>query len=322
MKKVLSQLHNAIIELEDNNLIKEAEILDEVFVKIADSKNDRSKRRNDWHDPQNPYQNETSHMYTPLADRDGNPTNPNDISSYNTKLDIRIRQSPAYSFFQNRYIVAKDNYLKSLNKFKNRDFQTNKKDNDLRKLYKSEFDAAVQDWEDWFVSALIQVKDGQKSPGIPKRFLTKPVVKPQIQTKPKAKVQPETKPVSKPATPQSQVTKPKPVEQKATAPVTTNQTTRKTIKEISESEIIERAKGFLDMLKSRVDTENEKIWQAYAFLQFIVYREDTTTGKFVYKKWQEMVDEYKEQQQQQQQPTTTTTTPSAPSTSPTPTIEV
>jgi hypothetical protein len=331
MKKVLSQLHNAIIELEDNNLIKEAKILDEVFVKIADSKNDRSKRRNDWYDPQNPYQTETSHEYTPLADRDGNPTNSNDISSYNTKLDIRIRQSPAYSFFQNRYIVAKDNYLKSLNKFKNRDFQTNKKDNDLRKLYKSEFDAAVQDWEDWFVSALIQVKDGQKSPGIPKRFLTKPVVKPQIQTKPKAKVQPETKPVSKPATPQSQVTKPKPVEQKATAPVTTNQTTRKPPLEIGEPEITRRAQEYLDVLKSRVVTEKEKIWQAYAFLQFIVYREDTTTGKLVYRKWQDLVDEYQKERQQQQQQTTTTTpsapsapstTQSNPSTSPTPIKEV
>ena len=76
----------------------------------------------------------------------------------------------------------------------------------------------------------------------------------------------------------------------------------------------------------RVSKENEKIWQAYAFLQFKVYREDTTTGKKVYRKWQDLVDEYKEQKQQQP---TTTTTPSAPSTtqsnpstSPTPINEV
>jgi ABC-type Na+ efflux pump permease subunit len=84
------------------------------------------------------------------------------------------------------------------------------------------------------------------------------------------------------------------------------------------------------MLKSRVSSENEKIWQAYAFLQFKVYDADKTTGKLVYRKWQDLVDEYQKERQQQQPTTTTTpsapsapsTTQSNPSTSPTPIKEV
>ena len=304
MKKVLSQLHNAIIELEDNNLIKEATVLSEVFTKLADYTN--------------PYQTKTRHEMTRLKRRGNKPWEGNDLSTYDNKYDIKIRRAPAYEYYQSLYITARDNYVNMLNKFSNPQYRSNPRDVKQLSYLKAEWEAAVEDFESWFMSALIRVKNGQTPTGIPK--------KPQPEVKQTAK--PAFKPVvkqvvkQKPATPQPQVTKPKSVEQKATAPVTTNQTTRKTIKEINEPEIIRRAQGYLDMLKSRVVTDNEKIWQAYAFLQFIVYREDTTTGKLVYKKWQEMVDEYKEQQQQQQQPTTTTTTPSAPSTSPTPTIEV
>lgn len=291
MKKVLSELHDVIIELENNNSIKEAEILDEVFIKIAD-------RKNDWFDPNNPYQTPTRHQYTPLVDRNGNPTNSNDIGTYgNTKLDIRIRQSPAYSFFQDRYIIARDNYVKILNKFKNRDYQANKNDNDLRKLYKAEFDAAVQDWEDWFVSALIQVKDGQKSPGIPKRFLTNPTVKPEVQTKPipkmQPKVQPETKPVSKQTTPQVSKNK---TDHQTTTTVTTDGRNLRPL-EINQAEVFQKAQDYLDQLKERMKTYGEQTWQAYTNMQFKVYGEDKTPGKQIYRLWQDMIDEYKQQQQ-------------------------
>ena len=180
------------------------------------------------------------------------------------------------------------------------------------------------------MSALIRVKNKQTPTGIPKqqqpevKQTAKPAFKPVVKQVVKQKVK------QKPATPQSQVTKPKPVEQKATAPVTTNQTTRKPPLEIGEPEITRRAQEFLDMLKSRVSSENEKIWQAYAFLQFKVYDADKTTGKLVYRKWQDLVDEYQKERQQQQQTTTTTpsapsapsTTQSNPSTSPTPIKEV
>jgi len=36
MKQVLSQLHNIINELQNNNLVKEAKVLDQVFTKLAD----------------------------------------------------------------------------------------------------------------------------------------------------------------------------------------------------------------------------------------------------------------------------------------------
>lgn len=305
MKKVLSQLHNAIIELEDNNLIKEATVLSEVFTKLADYTD--------------PYQNETRHEISRLKRRGNKPWEGNDLTTYDNKYDIKIRRAPAYEYYQNLYITARDNYVNMLNKFSNSQYRSNPRDVKQLSYLKAEWEAAVQDFESWFMSALIRVKNKQTPTGIPKKQ------QPEVKQTAKPAFKPVVKQVvkQKPATPQPKVTKPKPVEQKATAPVTTNQTTRKPIKEIGEPEITRRAQGYLDELIQRVSTEKEKIWQAYAFLQFKVYREDTTTGKFVYRRWQEMVDEYKEQQQQQQQqPTTTTTTPSAPSTPPTPTIEV
>ena len=318
MKKVLSQLHNAIIELEDNNLIKEASILNNLFVKLSAVDSMKYYRS------------------PPLSDVSGEPNaNITEFTSGHPKIDKKIHKSPSYQKLKNEWLISRQAYLasKKTSAFSNYTTpyvreQNEKKEENLRQNWIE----AERILESWYMGAYSQVAAGRPILEIKKikmqnidhekrnrnRSTVKPVVKPTV----KLVSKPETKPVSKPATPQPQVTKPKSVEQKVTAPVTTNQTTRKTIKEINEPEIIRRAQGYLDMLKSRVVTDNEKIWQAYAFLQFIVYREDTTTGKLVYKKWQEMVDEYKEQQQQQQQPTTTTTTPSAPSTSPTPANEV
>jgi hypothetical protein len=322
MKKVLSQLHNAIIELEDNNLIKEASILNNLFVKLSAVDSMKYYRS------------------PPLSDVSGEPNaNITEFTSGHPKIDEKIHKSPSYQKLKNEWLISRKAYLvakktSALSNYTNPNVreQNEKKEENLRQNWIE----AERILESWYMGAYSQVAAGRPIQEIKKikmqnidhekrnrnRSTVKPAVKPTV----KLVSKPETKPVSKPATPQPQVTKPKPVKQKATAPVTTNQTTRKTIKEIGEAEITNRAQEYLDILKSRVFTQKEKIWQAYAFLQFIVYREDTTTGKFVYRKWQEMVDEYKEQQQQQP---TTTTTPSAPSTTqsnpstpPTPTIEV
>lgn len=298
MKKVLSQLHNAIIELENNNLIKEATVLSEVFTKLANDSN--------------PYQTETRHEMTPLKGRENKPLEKNDLSSYDTKLDIKIRRAPAYEYFQSLYITARDNYVNMLNKFSNYQYSSNTRDSKQLSYLKAEWEAAVKDFESWFMSALIRVKNNQTPTGIPKKE------QPEVKHTAKPAFKPVVKQVvkQKPATPQPQVTKPKPVEQKATAPVTTNKITRKPPSEIGEPEITRRAQEFLDELIQRLTSENEKIWQAYAFLQFKVYRDDTTTGKLVYRRWQEMVDKYQEQQQQKPTTTTTPSAPSAPSSAP------
>ena len=328
MKNVLSQLHNIINSLQNNNLVKEAEVLDKVFTKLAD----RGKRWNEV----------IQNTERPgLKDENGEPDLSITDYSLGRREDAIIQNSTAYQNLKNKWIAARDAYVasKKLSMMGNRSNQ-----NKLISTYPNEqredklrakWLAAEQDLEIWYIGAFVQVKANKPVPQImnlqleditdEKRKRNRSTVKPEVKQTAKPAFKPVVKQVvkQKPATPQ--VTKPKPVEQKDTAPVTTNQTTRKPIKEIGEPEITRRAQEYLDMLKSRVVTQNEKIWQAYAFLQFIVYREDTTTGKFVYRKWQEMVDEYKEQQQQQQQPTTTTTTPSAPSTpstSPTTAIEV
>ena len=80
MKKVLSQLHNAIIELEDNNLIKEATVLSEVFTKLADYKD--------------PYQTKTRHEMTRLKRKGNKPWEGNDLSTYDIFYDIKIRRAP------------------------------------------------------------------------------------------------------------------------------------------------------------------------------------------------------------------------------------
>ena len=285
MKKVLSQLHNAIIELENNNLIKEATVLSEVFTKLADYTD--------------PYQTKTRHEMTRLIGRGNKPSKKNDLSTYDIKLDIKIRRAPAYDYYQSLYITARDNYVYMLNKFSNPQYRSNPKDVKQLSYLKAEWEAAVEDFESWFMSALIRIKSGQTPTGIPKQ-------QPEVKQTAKPAFKPVVKQVvkQKPATPQ--VTKPKPVQQ-TTNPVTTNQTTRKPPLEIGEPEITRRAQEFLDMLKSRVSSENEKIWQAYAFLQFKVYDADKTTGKLVYRKWQDLVDEYQKERQQQQQQTTTTT---------------
>ena len=309
MKKVLSQLHNAIIELEDNNLIKEATVLSNVFTKLADYKD--------------PYQTKTRHEMTRLKRKGNKPWEGNDLSTYRKDYDIKIRRAPAYEYYQSLYITARDNYVNMLNKFSNPQYRSNPSDVKQLSYLKAEWEAAVQDFESWFMSALIRVKNKQTPTGIPKKE------QPEVKQTAKPAFKPVVKQVvkQKPATPQ--VTKPKPVEQKATAPVTTNQTTRKPPLEIGEPEITRRAQEFLDMLKSRVSSENEKIWQAYAFLQFKVYDADKTTGKLVYRKWQDLVDEYTASQQKKPIITTTPSAPSAPSTtqsnpstSPTPIKEV
>jgi len=310
MKKVLSQLHNAIIELEDNNLIKEATVLSEVFTKLADYKD--------------PYQTKTRHEMTRLKRKGNKPWEGNDLSTYREDLDIKIRRAPAYEYYQSLYITARDNYVNMLNKFSNPQYRSNPSDVKQLSYLKAEWEAAVQDFESWFMSALIRVKNRQTPTGIPKKE------QPEVKQTAKPAFKPVVKQVvkQKPATPQ--VTKPKPVEQKATAPVTNDGRNLKSL-DISESEITTRAQPFLDQLKIRMEKKQEKTWQAYAAMQFEVYKADISPGKRVYKRWGDLVDEYQKERQKQQQQTTTTTpsapsapstTQSNPSTSPTPIKEV
>ena len=324
MKKVLSQLHNAIIELEDNNLIKEASILNNLFVKLSAVDSMKYYRS------------------PPLSDVSGEPNaNITEFTSGHPKIDEKIHKSPSYQKLKNEWLISRKAYLvakktSALSNYTNPNLreQNEKKEENLRQNWIE----AERILESWYMGAYSQVAAGRPIQEIKKlkmqnidhekRNRNRSTVKPEVKQTAKPAFKPVVKQVvkQKPATPQPQVTKSKPVEQKATAPVTTNQTTRKPIEEIGESEITRKAQEYLDELIQRVSKENEKIWQAYAFLQFKVYREDTTTGKKVYRKWQDLVDEYKEQKQQQP---TTTTTPSAPSTtqsnpstSPTPINEV
>lgn len=282
MKKVLSQLHNAIIELENNNLIKEATVLSEVFTKLADYTD--------------PFQTKTRHEMSGLKRKGNKPWEGNDLSAYDKKLDIKIRRAPAYGYYQSLYITARDNYVNMLNKFSNPEYRSNTKDGKQLSYLKAEWEAAVQDFESWFMSALIRVKNGQTPTGIPKKE------QPGVKQTAKPAFKPVVKQVvkQKPATPQ--VTQPKPV-QKTTTPVTTNQTTRKPPLEIGEPEITRRAQEYLDEYIQRIN-RGEKTWQAFAVMQFDVYNNDKTTGKKVYNKWQDMIDGYKQQQKTNQETTT------------------
>ena len=58
----------------------------------------------------------------------------------------------------------------------------------------------------------------------------------------------------------------------------------------------QKAQDYLDQLKERMKTYGEQTWQAYTNMQFKVYGEDKTPGKQIYRLWQDMIDEYKQQQ--------------------------
>lgn len=306
MKKVLSELHNAIIELEDNNSIKEAKILDEVFVKLSNRAN-RGKR----------YEEVVQNTTRPqLTDENGEPNLNVTDYSLGRPEDAKIQSSDAYKTLKKRWLEARDKYVavKRLSMMGNR--LNNQKQYSVQGLkiredkYRKKWEAAEDDLAIWYIGAFIQVKSNKPVPQImqlqleditdEKKKLNKPVVKPQVQTKPKPKVQPETNPVSKPSTPQ--VAKPKPV-QKTTTPVTTDGRNLRPL-EINQAEVVQKAQEYLDQLKQRMTTYGEQTWQAYTNMQFKVYGEDKTPGKQIYRLWQVMIDEYKQQQQPKQETTT------------------
>jgi len=291
MKHILAQLHKIASYLEDNNYLEDSKEINKVFVKLSDRKKVIWQPRKD-----NPYQSETGHIYSRLKDNKKVPLPDNDITAGDILLDLRIRNAPAYSYYQDLYMDARDAYQTQLNKFSNRQFQSNKKETEKLEYLRADWEAKVDDFENWFFKALIQAKVNGRIPGIPK-----PVTK-QVQTKPTVTKKPvveEKTPVSKPAKPP--VAKPEVKPNPVQAPVTTNTPATKPPMEIGEPEITNRATHYMEELKQRMKSENLKSWQAFALMQFRVYNEDKTSDKRVYKKWQQMIDDYDKQVQNNDQ---------------------
>ena len=147
MKKVLSQLHNAIIELEDNNLIKEASILNNLFVKLSAVDSMKYYRS------------------PPLSDVSGEPNaNITEFTSGHPKIDEKIHKSPSYQKLKNEWLISRQAYLasKKTSAFSNytnpyvRE-QNEKKEENLRQNWIE----AERILESWYMGAYSQVAAGR-----------------------------------------------------------------------------------------------------------------------------------------------------------------
>lgn len=288
MKNVLSQLHNIINSLQNNNLVKEAEVLDKVFTKLAD----RGKR---WNEViQNTERPE-------LKDENGEPDLSITDYSLGRREDAIIQHSTAYQNLKNKWIAARDAYVasKKLSMMGNRSNQNklistypNKQRED--KL-RAKWLAAEQDLEIWYIGAFIQVKANKPVPQIMNleyedvtdekrnrnRSTVKPVVKPTVKL------------VSKPVEETSKPSAPKSV-QKPVAPkpvLKPNEQLTEQVKPIqnnlTESQIYFKAQMHFVEFERKADQLGSKV-KAYNEMQADVYNTDKTKGKLIYKEWQKL----------------------------------
>jgi hypothetical protein len=302
MKQVLSQLHNIINELQDNNLVKEAKVLDQVFTKLAD----RGKRWNEV------IENTQS---TELIKEDGEP----DLSvrdfSLGRREDAIIQHSDAYRNLRDKWLRARDAYeaSKALSFMGNR-ANPNKLystyGNELRQnRLRAKWIAAEDNLENWYIGAFIQVKDGKPVPQIEKLPIiditkekmnrNKPVVNPiratSLETgtdsKPKAKPsipkpeqqsapsKPMAKPVAKPSAPKPQPVKQQELQEKV-MPTQNN---------LTKDQIYFKAQMHAVDYEAKVKELGSKS-KAYNVMQSKVYNSDKTEDKSIFKEWLKLID--------------------------------
>jgi hypothetical protein len=267
MKHILAQLHKIASYLEDNNYLEDSKEVNKVFVKLSEFTSN----------PRDPYQTATRHETSRLSDKKTPRADVNDLTTY-TKLDIKIRNAPAYSYYQDKYVSARDAYKKQLDKFSMPEYVSTPSESNKLNYLKAEWIASEEDFENWFLKSLIRVKQGLRPTGIPK-----PVTQ-SVQTKPIVTKKPTVKQVEKPvpATKPNAVIKDNPV---SPAETDTNKTTRKPIMELTMND---RFQPFIDRyneLKAKVGKN-----KAYNEMQATVYNEDKTPSKAIYRKWENFIN--------------------------------
>ena len=277
MKNVLSQLHNIINELENNDFVKEAHILNNLFTKLAVS------------DPMN--------FYKPPALRtfNGVPNfNVTEFTSGHPKIDSKIHKTKEYRKLRDEWIKARDLFI-SVGANPNPD---------IYQPRKAKYEAAEETLEVWYVGAYQEVAAGKPVPQIMNldleditdekrnrnRSTVKPVVKPVI----KPVIKPVSKPVSKPVEETSKPSAPKSV-QKPVAPkpvLKPKQEIKKPIQDNSNympygAEY--EASNYFEKYKTRTEELGSKV-KAYNEMQAEVYNSDKTKGKQIYREWEKLVN--------------------------------
>ena len=297
MKQVLSQLHNIINELQDNNLVKEAKVLDQVFTKLAD----RGER---WVEV---LQNTDRPA---LTDENGEPDLSITDFSLGRREDAIIQHSTAYQKLRDKWLAARSAYVasKKLSFMGNRANQNkliSTYPNELREnKLRAKWLAAEEDLEIWYIGAFIQVKDNKPVPQIEKlpivditdekRNRKRPVVNPiretSLETKTVSKPQSKpdsskpvqqnapSKPMAKPSAPKPQSVKKEELQEQV-MPTQNN---------LTKDQIYFKAQMHAVNYEAKVKELGSKS-KAYNVMYPEVYNADKTKGKSIIKEWQKLI---------------------------------
>jgi hypothetical protein len=297
MKQVLSQLHNIINELQNNNLVKEAKVLDQVFTKLAD----RGKRWNEV------IENTTR---PELTDENGEPDLSITEYSLGRREDAIIQNSTAYQKLREEWLAARSAYEAS----KKLSFMVNRANqnklistypNELREnKLRAKWLAAEEDLAIWYIGAFIQVKDNKPVPQIEKlpivditdekRNRKRPVVNPiretSLETKTVSKPQSKpdsskpvqqnapSKPMAKPSAPKPQSVKKEELQEQV-MPTQNN---------LTKDQIYFKAQMHAVNYEDKVKELGSKS-KAYNVMYPEVYNADKTKGKSIIKEWQKLI---------------------------------
>jgi len=301
MKQVLSQLHNIINELQNNNLVKEAKVLDQVFTKLAD----RGER---WVEV---LQNTDRPA---LTDENGEPDLSITDFSLGRREDAIIQHSTAYQKLRDKWLRARDAYeaskkLSLMGNYVNQNKLFSTYPNELRQnRLRAKWLAAEEDLEIWYIGAFIQVKDNKPVPQIEKlpivditdekRNRKRPVVNPiretSLETKTVSKPQskpdsskpvqqnapskPEAKPMAKPSAPKPQSVKKEELQEQV-MPTQNN---------LAKDQIYFKAQMHAVNYEDKVKELGSKS-KAYNVMYPEVYNADKTKGKSIIKEWQKLI---------------------------------
>ena len=301
MKQVLSQLHNIINELQNNNLVKEAKVLDQVFTKLAD----RGKRWNEV------VENTTR---PELTDENGDP----DLSVRDFSLgrheDAIIQHSTAYQKLKDKWLRARDAYVasKQLSFMGNRANQNKTISTYPNKLrenrLRAKWLAAEDDLEIWYIGAFIQVKDNKPVPQIEKL----PIVDftKEVMNRNKSKLQPliyeditnevmkrkkpvvsPTSPINKPVqqnAPSKPMAKPSAPKQQSVKKEELQEQVMPTQNNLTKDQIYFKAQMNAVNYEAKVKELGSKS-KAYNVMYPEVYNADKTKGKSIIKEWQKLI---------------------------------
>ena len=301
MKQVLSQLHNIINELQNNNLVKEAKVLDQVFTKLADRGERWVEVRQNTDRPA-------------LTDENGEPDLSITDFSLGRREDAIIQHSTAYQKLRDKWLRARDAYeaskkLSLMGNYVNQNKLFSTYPNELRQnRLRAKWLAAEEDLEIWYIGAFIQVKDNKPVPQIEKlpivditdekRNRKRPVVNPiretSLETKTVSKPQskpdsskpvqqnapskPEAKPMAKPSAPKPQSVKKEELQEQV-MPTQNN---------LAKDQIYFKAQMHAVNYEDKVKELGSKS-KAYNVMYPEVYNADKTKGKSIIKEWQKLI---------------------------------